>query len=251
MKSMYDELTKKELYGFDDLCYIMSILRGDNGCPWDKEQTHMSIRKNLIEETYEVVEAIDNDDTALMREELGDLMLQVVFHARMSEEEGRFDINDVCNEICHKLIVRHPHIFADAEGGTAEQVLGNWEKIKAETKKDKRRSALDGIPPSMPALMKASKSVKKAVKAGVKADYRILSSDIAENAEKLKKGFDANTAIRMIFALASMLWLNGIDAEEGLDGGIKSFSDLFRKNESDNSLSNGTLCDYFPKNNCE
>ena len=112
-------------YTVADLLEIMKILRAEDGCPWDKEQTHESIRKNLIEETYEVVEAIDNSDDALMREELGDLLLQVVFHARIAQENGYFDFDDVCNDVCKKLIIRHPHIFADVEADTSEKVLEN------------------------------------------------------------------------------------------------------------------------------
>lgn len=145
------EFINKQKYNFNDLCEIMSILRGENGCPWDKIQTHKSIRKNLIEETYEVVEAIDNNDYTLLCEELGDLMLQVVFHARMASEEEHFDINDVCDGICKKLIVRHPHIFADVKADTPDVVLKNWEEIKKSTKVDTRKSPLTAYPhPCLP-----------------------------------------------------------------------------------------------------
>ena len=106
---MGSDFVKKERYSIEDLLEIMSLLRSENGCPWDKEQTHQSIRQNFIEETYEAVEAIDTDDTELLKEELGDVLLQVVFHAVMEEEDGRFDINDVADGICKKLIIRHPH----------------------------------------------------------------------------------------------------------------------------------------------
>ena len=119
----------KDFYGIQDLPEIVRILRGPGGCPWDGEQTHESIRKNFIEETYEAVEAIDNNDTANLREELGDVMLQVLFHAQMEKEAGRFDINDVITEVCTKLVVRHPHIFGDVTADTSEKVLDNWEEI--------------------------------------------------------------------------------------------------------------------------
>ena len=158
-------LDRKGGYTFYDLVEIMKILRGEGGCPWDREQTHMSIRKNLIEETYEVVEAIDNDDPVLMCEELGDLILQAVFHAQMSAEEGRFDINDVCNGICEKLIVRHPHIFSDVVAETSDEVLKNWDAIKQQTKHQKTvTEKLNAIPPSLPALMRACKAGEKAAK---------------------------------------------------------------------------------------
>src|SRR5699024_3692658 len=125
---------KKEKYDINDLLNIMEILRGEQGCPWDKEQTHASMRKDMIEEAYEVCEAIDLDDKALLKEELGDVLLQVVHHARIEQEQGSFDFSDVCDGICKKLIVRHPHVFADTQVSSTDQVLTNWEQIKQETK---------------------------------------------------------------------------------------------------------------------
>lgn len=155
----------KERYDFSDLCTVMKLLRAPGGCPWDREQTHASIRKNLIEETYEVVEAIDNADNVLLREELGDLLLQVVFHARMAEEEGAFDIGDVCDEICRKLIVRHPHIFSDVTASTAGEVLDNWDQIKRATKKQKSTTeSMRSVSRALPSLMRAYKLGEKAAK---------------------------------------------------------------------------------------
>ena len=131
-KAKIEALKRKSEYSISDLVEIMEILRSPGGCPWDREQTHKSIRRNLIEETYEVVEAIDKDDKTLMCEELGDLMLQVVFHARMAEEDGDFTLDDVADGICKKLILRHPHIFSDVKADTTEQVLTNWDNIKKE-----------------------------------------------------------------------------------------------------------------------
>lgn len=129
----------KEKYNIEDLLTIMRLLRSEDGCPWDREQTHQSIRKNLIEETYEAAEAIDREDMPLLKEELGDVLLQVVFHARMEEEKGNFSFDDVADGICKKLIVRHPHIFADVTADNAEQVLANWDSIK---KKEKGQQTL-------------------------------------------------------------------------------------------------------------
>ena len=145
-----------ERYSFDDLVLVVSILRGEGGCPWDREQTHKSIRKDFIEETYEVIEAIDTEDPVLLREELGDVMLQVTFHAQIEKEEGRFDIDDVANDICAKLIHRHPHVFGELKLDNSAEVLKNWDKIKGVEKQritltDKLRS----IPPMLPALMRA------------------------------------------------------------------------------------------------
>lgn len=160
-------LQNKERYTVGDLLEIMALLRAEDGCPWDREQTHESIRSNFIEETYEVIEAIDTADAALLREELGDVLLQVVFHARISEEAGEFTFDDVADEVCRKLVVRHPHIFADVEADTTEKVLTNWDKIKAETKhRDTLADTLNSVPRTLPSLMRAAKIAKKAAKAG-------------------------------------------------------------------------------------
>ena len=159
--------TRKNRYTYDDLVEILRILRAPDGCPWDREQTHESIRSNFIEETYEVIEAIDTADAALLREELGDVLLQVVFHARISEEAGDFTFDDVADEICRKLVIRHPHIFADVEADTTDKVLTNWDKIKAETKhRDTLADTLNSVPRTLPSSMRAAKIAKKATKAG-------------------------------------------------------------------------------------
>jgi tetrapyrrole methylase family protein/MazG family protein len=163
IQNLISNLLSKSSYTFDDLVDVVVVLRSEQGCPWDKEQTHLSIRNDFIEETYEVIEAIDTQDPILLREELGDVLLQVVFHARIEEQEGRFDINDVANDICVKLIHRHPHVFGTVQADTSEQVLSNWEKIKSDEKE--RRTVTDklrAIPPMLPALMRAEKVGKKA-----------------------------------------------------------------------------------------
>ena len=119
-KNAVNELLNKESYSIDDLIKIMEVLRSEGGCPWDREQTHKSIRNNLIEETYEAVEGIDNGDDEILKEELGDVLLQVVFHARIAQEENSFDINDVSDGVCKKLILRHPHIFSDVKAETSD-----------------------------------------------------------------------------------------------------------------------------------
>ena len=148
----------KEKYNFDDLVKIMKVLRGPDGCPWDAEQTHESIRKNFIEETYEAVEAIDNGDRDLLKEELGDVLLQVIYHAAMEEEAGVFNIDDVCHDVVYKLVVRHPHIFGDVKADTAEEVLSNWEKIKQQQKgQETATETLKSVPKVLPALMRSTK----------------------------------------------------------------------------------------------
>lgn len=156
-------LVQKTSYDFEDLIRLVEVLRSEQGCPWDREQTHQSIRKDLIEETYEVIEAIDTEDPVLLREELGDVLLQVVFHAQIETEQARFTVQDVANDICVKLIHRHPHVFGTVRADTTDAVLANWEQIKSEEKE--RRTVTDklrAVPPMLPALMRAEKVGKKA-----------------------------------------------------------------------------------------
>ena len=161
------DFNKKEKYDIDDLLEIMRLLRAPGGCPWDAEQTHMSIKKDLIEETYEVIEAINKDDKELMTEELGDLLMQVVFHSQMEQEAGSFDFGDVTDGICKKLIERHPHVFGEVEVSSVGDVLNNWDAIKRRSKGQKKGSApMLGIPRELPALMRATKIQQKAAVAG-------------------------------------------------------------------------------------
>ena len=157
------KLLKKEHYNLYDLCDVVVILRGEGGCPWDREQDHHSVRKGLIEECYEVVEAIDREDSGLLREELGDVLLQIVFHADMEKDAGRFDIDDVAHDECVKMIHRHPHVFGTVEVENSDEVLRNWEVIKTEEKQRVTLAdRLNAIPPMLPALMRAQKVGKKA-----------------------------------------------------------------------------------------
>ena len=158
---------KKEKYSIDDLLRIMEILRSEEGCPWDREQTHPSMRRDMIEEAYEMCEAIDLNDTDLLKEELGDVLLQVVHHARIEQEQGSFDFQDVCDGICRKLIQRHPHVFADVQVDGTEQVLNNWEQIKQQSKgQTTGAQTLLSVPKTFPALMRAQKVQKRAAKTG-------------------------------------------------------------------------------------
>lgn len=172
----------KDKYDFDDLVGIVKLLRGENGCNWDREQTHKSIRNDFIEEVYEAVEAIDTDNKELLTEELGDVLLQVVFHARVSEEEGDFNIGDVTDGICKKLIHRHPHVFGDVKVKNSAEVLFNWGEIK---KKEKHQTTpakeLDDVARSLPSLMRTQKIIKRGRKAGV------ISADMDTAAEGLSK----------------------------------------------------------------
>lgn len=157
----------KEQYHFEDLLQVMRILRSDEGCMWDRQQDHHSIRRDFIEETYEVCEAIDNEDVELLKEELGDVLFQVVFHTTIEEEQGHFDINDVIDGICKKMIYRHPHVFKDVKVHSTQDILNNWDDLK-KTEKHQRSvtDTMDSVARTLPALIRAEKVMKKAEKAG-------------------------------------------------------------------------------------
>lgn len=178
-------LVGKKRYGFGDLLYIMKRLTAPDGCPWDRAQTHESIAVNMLEEAYEAVDAINHADSDNLREELGDVILQSVFHAEMSEKEGDFDINDVINDLCVKLVTRHTHIFGDKKAANADEALLHWERAKA---KEKRCSALPEqlarLPENFPATLLLNKFAKKANKAGAGLTPELLKKCIADNLDK-------------------------------------------------------------------
>jgi len=192
------DFVKKERYSIEDLLEIMSLLRSENGCPWDKEQTHESIRKNFIEETYEAVEAIDCNDSGMLREELGDVLLQVVFHTQMEKEKGNFDFDDVCDGICKKLVVRHPHIFGDEHIGEADAVANRWDEIKKETKGQKTGSeTLRAVPKQLPALMRCAKLQQRAEKSGgYRFDTAWSLRKLDEEISELREAIASNSALR-------------------------------------------------------
>ncbi|MCR5207403.1 MAG: nucleoside triphosphate pyrophosphohydrolase [Eubacterium sp.] len=157
----------KESYGFEDLISIISLLRAPGGCPWDREQTHFSIKKNFIEETYEVIEAINKENPAMLREELGDVLLQIALHCEMESEKGNFTLDDVVDELVKKLIVRHPHVFGEVQAENEAEALASWDKAKAETKAQKSQTeSMLSVPRELPALMRAQKLQHKAAKVG-------------------------------------------------------------------------------------
>jgi len=173
-------------YTFQSLLEIMAKLRGEQGCPWDREQTHDSLTRYLIEETYEVIEAIEQKDFPALAEELGDLLLQIVFHAQIASETGNFTIDDVITAICEKMIRRHPHVFADTEVESVLDVLANWEAIKKLEKAGiENRSLLDGVPKHMPALLRAERIQAKAAKVGFQWDQ--VDGAIAKLEEELQE----------------------------------------------------------------
>lgn len=158
-------LKAKESFDVEDLRLIVKILRAPGGCPWDAEQTHKSIIPGMIEESYEVVEAIEAENSEMLKEELGDVLLQLVFHAEIESENGVFEFNDAVTDVCKKMIVRHPHVFGDVIAKDTKTVLSNWDKIKAETKSQKDLGErLDSIAKPLPALIRTQKVIHKAAK---------------------------------------------------------------------------------------
>ncbi|MCR5041095.1 MAG: nucleoside triphosphate pyrophosphohydrolase [Clostridia bacterium] len=227
------EFIFKPNYGISDLLEIMRILRRPGGCPWDREQTHKSIRSNFIEETYEVCEAIDREDPYMLKEELGDVLLQVVFHAQMESELGTFDFDAVCDGICKKLIERHPHVFGEVRADTSEQVLDNWEKIKQSSKNQKTATdAIGAVPKQFPSLMRAQKVQKRAAKFGFEfPDDSQVFDKIAEEAAEVKNAADegGKDAVRdeigdLLFSVVNLSRRMGVDAEEALSFSTDKFA---------------------------
>ena len=227
-------MSKETPYTYEDLITVVELLRSEGGCPWDMEQTHKSIRNDFIEETYEVIEAIDTEDPALLREELGDVLLQVVFHARIEEEQDVFGMPEVANDICAKLIHRHPHVFGSLEVENSAEVLRNWEAIKGEEKQrvtmtDKLRA----IPPMYPALMRAQKVGKKAACFDfetTEAVYDKLDEEIAEVKAAAASG-DADAVAEelgdLLLTVTSLARKLGVKSEEALFHATNKFIDRF------------------------
>lgn len=233
---MKNDFQFKDVYNCDDLIEIVSILRAPGGCPWDAEQTHESIRRDFIEETYEVIEAINKNSTEMLREELGDVLLQVVFHTLIETEKGTFTFSDVCDEICKKLIIRHPHVFGDVNVSSTEEVLTNWDAIKKATKKQTTTTeALLSVPREFPALMRAAKVQKKAAKAGFDWDnidgaVEKLHEEISEVEEALKNGKKEEIKDEigdLLFAAVNVSRFADTDPEEALTGATDKFTNRF------------------------
>ena len=224
-------LLKTEHFTFEDLCDLVSVLRSDIGCPWDREQTNKSIRNCIIDETYEFIEGLDNDDDKLMCEELGDVLFQVVFHSDIKSDEKAFNSNDVIDGICKKMILRHPHVFGDVSVENSKEVLVNWDNIKNDEKS--RRTPyeqLDAVSKSLPALMRAQKLRSKAAKNNLieKPDHNECLDRIIEAANKLKNGCDNNTIGELLFAAVGVASANDVEAEEVLYRFNEEFQEKFK-----------------------
>ena len=226
-----------EKLGLEHLLEIMRVLRSPQGCPWDREQTYKSIRNEVLEEAYEVCDAIDNEDTTALCEELGDLLLQVVFHSTMAAEKGDFDFNDVTDGICRKLILRHPHVFKDAKADNSAQVLDLWDEVKRQEKhQESYTDTLKSVPKAFPALMRAAKVEKRGFKGGVEIDNStetlLEKTKLLETAIKTEdKPLIQKTYGELLFKLASLQRTLGINSEEALNNATESFIEEFEKAE--------------------
>lgn len=232
----------------EELIKVIAKLRAPGGCPWDREQTHKSLKANMLEEAYEAVDAMESGNMNNLKEELGDVLLQVVLHACIASEEGAFNIEDVARGIKEKLIRRHPHVFGEVKVLSAADVLNNWDKIKHEEKKH-RKSVMDGISKSQSALMSAQKISKNAVKTGFEWSnedslYKCIASEFEEFKEAKKEQDKAHMEEELgdiFFAIVNLARWNNIDAEQALLKANKKFMTRFRKMEE---LAEKPLNDY-------
>ena len=232
----------------EELINVVAKLRAPDGCPWDREQTHSSLRPNMLEEAYEAVDAIDENNMPHLREELGDVLLQVLLHSQIASERGDFDIEAVAKELKDKLIHRHPHVFGNEIVKNSDEVLINWDKLKAEEKTE-RKSIMDGLSKSQPALVLAQKISKRAVKAGFEwpdeqSLYDCFYSEIEEFKQAQKEKNKAHMEEEygdILFAAVNLARWNKIDAEQALLKANKKFEKRFRKMEE---LAVKPLTDY-------
>ena len=210
------DFTQKDNYNIDDLIEIVRLLRGKGGCPWDMEQTHKSLKSDFIEETCEAIEAIDLEDTELLKEELGDVLLQVVFHTSIESDCGNFQFDQVCDGVCKKLIVRHPHVFGDVIVGNTEDVLRNWDSIKMETKgQETYTDTLNSVAKSLPALMRAQKVGKRTIRAIASGNKQKIEEELGD----------------LLFSCVNTARHLGVDAELALKAATDKFIKRFSKTE--------------------
>jgi len=224
---------------FDQLVQLMTTLRGPQGCPWDRKQTLQTLKPFVIEESYEVVDAIDRNDRDDLREELGDFLLQAVFIAELTREEGSFDIYDSVTAIHDKLVHRHPHVFGDVEAHDAEQVLVNWEKLKNEERKAENKSVLAGVPQALPALLRASRLTEKAARVGfdwrrTEDVFEKIEEEIAEVHEAIDSGDERKIHDEigdLLFTVANVARKLNVNAEEALQSANRKFTRRFETME--------------------
>lgn len=241
-------LRREQAYtGFEGLVRVIAALRAPDGCPWDREQTHQSLKPHLLEETYETLEAIDSGNPTELREELGDLLLQVLMHSQIARESGTFDIDQVVQHLIEKLIARHPHVFGDAHAETAAQVLKNWDAAKRQQKG--RGSVLDGVPRTMPALARAQQISKRAARVGFEWDsiYDVLDK-LREEENELRQAIESGETERIASELGDLLFTMvniarhaQIDAEQCLRQMVDRFTVRFQWMEAEAARRNRPL----------
>ncbi|MBR3150084.1 MAG: nucleoside triphosphate pyrophosphohydrolase [Eubacterium sp.] len=230
----------KDRYKFEDLVKIITALRAPDGCPWDREQTHESIKKNFIEETYEVIEAINKNNPDMLREELGDVLLQIALHTEMEREKGNFDFDDVIHDVVYKLVIRHPHVFGDVNAENEAEALKSWDDAKEKSKGNRKTGeAMDSVPRELPALMRAEKIQKKAAKVGFDWDsadgaFDKLSEEI--NELKIAVSHGDKTEVEdefgdVLFSAVNVSRFLKIDSEEALTGATDKFVSRFKEVE--------------------
>ena len=226
---------RKARYDYADLLEIIRLLRSEDGCPWDKVQTHRSIRRGLLEEAYEAAEAIDNDDSVLLREELGDVLMQVVFHADIESDAGRFTMDDVCDGVVKKLLFRHPHVFGDGREDSPESVLVSWDKLKRQEKGQKTvADSMDSVARSLPGLWRAEKLQKKASAAGfewpdVQGALAKLEEEVSELRRAVEDGGNVPDELGdVLFAAVKVGRFCGCDPEDAVNGTCEKFIHRFR-----------------------
>ena len=236
----------KNRYSWDDFLEVIRLLRAPGGCPWDAEQTHASIRREFLEETYEVLDALDRDDPAAMCEELGDILMQVAFHAQIERETGRFTIDDVVDGIAQKMVYRHPHVFGgELKADNTEQVLVNWETLKRKEKgQASTADAIEEVPHTLPALWRAEKIQKKAAKAGFDWSNSLSALEkLEEEIRELRLALEQKTAVDaphgvreelgdVLLMTAKLAQMNGVDPEDALHCACDKFERRFRKVET-------------------
>lgn len=223
---------------FEELTGIMEKLRGEGGCPWDRKQTHQSLRQYLLEEAYEVLETLDRNDMNALKEELGDLLLQVVFHAQIASENDEFDINDVIDSINKKLIFRHPNVFGDVVIKTAEEQTVNWEKLK---KEEGRESTISGVPRELPALLRAHRIQAKAATVGFDwSEIKDVWEKVDEEMEELREATRLKDQQKideemgdLLFSLVNLSRFLHTNPEDALRQTIEKFNDRFQKVEAE------------------
>ena len=230
---------RKPQYGYEDLLEIIRLLRSEDGCPWDKAQTHQSIRRGLLEEAYEAAEAIDNDDPVLLKEELGDVLMKVVFHADIESDAGRFTIDDVCDGVVKKLLFRHPHVFGSQREDSPESVLVSWDKLKRQEKGQKTvADSMDSVARSLPGLWRAEKLQNKAASAGfewpdVQGALDKLEEEVAELRRAVEEDGDVPEELGdVLFAAVKVGRFCACDPEDAVNGTCEKFIRRFRAVEN-------------------